>query len=40
MIDATEDGYAAVEMEHAGDMEGRIELEHSNGGGDWDLCDE
>ncbi|KAI4097034.1 MAG: hypothetical protein LQ339_006828 [Xanthoria mediterranea] len=39
VIDATEDGYAAVEMEHVGDMEGRIELEHGDDGGDWDLCE-
>ncbi|CAO1596666.1 hypothetical protein XANCAGTX0491_000500 [Xanthoria calcicola] len=39
VVDATEDGYAAVEMEHAADMEGPIEFEHCDDGGDWDLCE-
>ena len=39
VVDATEDGYATVGMEHAADMEGPIELEHGDDGGDWDLCE-
>ncbi|CAL8577121.1 hypothetical protein XPA_002967 [Xanthoria parietina] len=39
VVDATEDGYAALKMENAGDMEGLIELEHGDDGGDWDLCE-
>lgn len=39
VVEATEDGYDAVEVEHAGDMKGPVEhgLGHRDDGG-WDLC--
>lgn len=41
IVTATEDGYDALEVDHAGDMKGPLELELGHGhrdDGGWDLC--